>query len=331
MALPILAGALVGGGLGAAAGAGLLGSTIAGVVGSTAAGAIGGAVIGGGFGATIHGTGKAAEAAEEQAELVNEAAQRQFEYNTEMWNMSKDKILADRDHAAEVIAAQERNEGKIAAWRDATNLQQYNQDMLIHNREQTSLNEQYIKSNEIHGLQVTFNDIAAQAANENEYRKLLEINAESAFDVQEQSLERLRAEGKERARGRSGRSTGKIQQSTMADYGRQVAMINESLESAGRNTRAVLKEIKRDKFSADLAAYAQKMLHPGELPEPIVPFATPMAEFMYPREVIEADYGPAPVLGATMSPSAAHSQVWGTGIAGIAGSALSLGASFLKR
>ena len=117
----------------------------------------------------------------------------------------------------------------------------------------------------------------------------------------------------------------------MADYGRQVAMINESLESAGRNTRAVLKEIKRDKFSADLAAYAQKMLHPGELPEPIVPFATPMAEFMYPREVLEADYGPAPVLGATMSPSAAHSQVWGTGIAGIAGQALSIGSSFIPK
>lgn len=323
MALPILAGLAIGGGLGAAAG-------VAGIAGLTATtGAIAGAVIGGGVGATVHGTGKAAEAAEEQAELVNEAAQRQFEYNTEMWNMSKDKILADRDHAAEVIAAQERNEGKIAAWRDATNLQQYNQELLIHEKEQTSINEQYNKSNEIYGVQVTFNDIAAQAANENEYRKLLEINAESAFDVQEQSLERLRAEGKERARGRSGRSTGKIQQSTMADYGRQVAMINESLESAGRNTRAVLKEIKRDKFSADLAAYAQKMLHPGELPEPIVPFATPMAEFMYPREVLEADYGPAPVLGATMSPSAAHSQVWGTGIAGIAGSAMSIGASLI--
>ena len=323
MALPILAGLAIGGGLGAAAG-------VAGIAGLTATtGAIAGAVIGGGVGATVHGTGKAAEAAEEQAELVNEAAQRQFEYNTEMWNMSKDKILADRDHAAEVIATQERNEGKIAAWRDATNLQQYNQELLIHEKEQTSINEQYNKSNEIYGVQVTFNDIAAQAANENEYRKLLEINAESAFDVQEQSLERLRAEGKERARGRSGRSTGKIQQSTMADYGRQVAMINESLESAGRNTRAVLKEIKRDKFSADLAAYAQKMLHPGELPEPIVPFATPMAEFMYPREVLEADYGPAPVLGATMSPSAAHSQVWGTGIAGIAGSAMSIGASLI--
>ena len=330
MALPVLIGA----GLGALAGssAAIVGAATLGTVTAAAVGTVlGGAAIGAAAGGMVHGTGQAAEAAEEQAELVNEAAQRQFEYNTEMWNMSKDKILADRDHAAEVIAAQERNEGKIAAWRDATNLQQYNQDMLIHNREQTSLNEQYIKSNEIYDVQVTFNDIAAQAANENEYRKLLEINAESAFDVQEQSLERLRAEGKERARGRSGRSTGKIQQSTMADYGRQVAMINESLESAGRNTRAVLKEIKRDKFSADLAAYAQKMLHPGELPEPIVPFATPMAEFIYPREVLEADYGPAPVLGAAMSPSAAHSQVWGTGIAGIAGSALSLGASFLKR
>ena len=83
---------------------------------------------------------------------------------------------------------------------------------------------------------------------------------------------------------------------------------------------SVLKEIVRDEESADLAAYAQKMLDPGVLPTPIVPFKTPMAEFVYPRVLGEFDFGPRPVLGGYMSPSAAANQVWGATISGIAGS-----------
>ena len=61
------------------------------------------------------------------------------------------------------------------------------------------------------------------------------------------------------------------------------------------------------------------MLDPGVLPEPIKPFATPMAEFLYPREIGEYDFGPEPVAGAYASPSAAANQVWGATISSIAG------------
>ena len=53
-------------------------------------------------------------------------------------------------------------------------------------------------------------------------------------------------EGKLRAQGSSGRSASKAVQSNMADYGRQMEMLNASLDSSGRNTRAVLEEIIRD-------------------------------------------------------------------------------------
>ena len=125
--------------------------------------------------------------------------------------------------------------------------------------------------------------------------------------------------------GQNGRSVTKTTQATLADYGRQLAMLEESMSSAGRNTKAILAEIAQDKTSADLAAWAQKMLDPGVLPEPIVPFATPMAQMQYPREFVEGDFGPQPVLGGYTSPSAAANQVWGStisGIAGIAGSAI---------
>ena len=100
-----------------------------------------------------------------------------------------------------------------------------------------------------------------------------------------------------------------------AKFLRNEAMINESLESAGRNARNVIKDISRDKEAANLAAWAKKMLEPGVLPDVIKPIDTPIAEFQEPREVQEFDYGPEPVLGAMASPSAAASQVWGQGLA----------------
>ena len=315
MALPILAGAALGAIGGAAAG--------------ISSGIAIGAVIGGGIGASIHGTGQAADAASEQAQLYNEAAGRQLDYNTDLWEMQKDKIDADREQAVDVINNKSENEQTYATYQDTINTNKYLYDLQIRNQKQTSLNEQYLKSEVMYGLQNTLNYRSAEAAQDNEIRKLQEIKKEAAFDKQEQDIERLLAEGRIRARGQEGRSVGKTYQATVADYGRQAAQLAESIMDAGRNSRAVLEEIARDKKAADLAAFAKKMLHPGELPEPIQPLATPLTEWILPREVAEFDYGPAPTLGATMSPSAAASQVWGQGIASLGSMAFSAATPFI--
>ena len=268
---------------------------------------------------SLFGASKASSAAAEQASLQNEAAIRKLGYDTENWELTKEKILADRQHAVESIDIQAANEQKVAQYQDAVNLQQYNYDMMIRNREQASLNQQFIRSDDIFKKQLTLNALSAQTGEDAEARKLQEIRAEAAFNKQEAALEQLRAQDELRARGVSGRSAAKAGQATLADFGRQMAMINESVDSAGRNARAVLKEIANDKASANLAAYAQKMLDPGILPSPIVPFQTPTATFLYPREFTEGDFGPQPVLGAWASPSAASNKVWGTAISGIAG------------
>ena len=88
---------------------------------------------------------------------------------------------------------------------------------------------------------------------------------------------------------------------------------------AERNTASVLAEIARDQEAADMAAWAQKMLDPGELPLPLEPLATPIADFLLPRAIEEFDFGPQPVKGAMRDPSAAAGQVWGNTITGIAG------------
>ena len=269
----------------------------------------------------IFGSRSASNAAREQARLANEASQRRLWYDTELWEMDAHRLVANHQFGIDELEAKARNEGRIAQWKDAVNIQRYNYDMKIRNREQRSLNQQFLRSDDIYSKQTSLNAMAARAGAEDELRKYQETHAEASFDQQEADLTRLQAEGKARARGASGRSKAKFQQSIEADFGRQMAMLNESMSSAGRNSRAVLQEIQRDKISADLTAYASKMLDPGVLPEPLVPFATPLAEYIMPRKLGEYDFGPEPVLGGYTSPNAAAAQVWGSSIQGIANSA----------
>ena len=269
---------------------------------------------------SIIGGNKAAKAAKSQVDANNAATEAQYEYDLELHEMNQNKIIADREEAIIAIETRAKNEGKRAAYLDAVAKSKYNYDMLIRNQEQTSLNQQYLKSNDIYEVQTGLNAVSEKQAIDDELRKYQEIRAEASFDIQEQRIERLRAEGEFRAKGISGRSANKAQQITGADFGRMIAQINEATSAAGRNSRAVLKEIATDRISADLAAEAAKMLAPGELPEPIKPFATPMADYIYPRELEDFDFGPEPVKGAMYSRSAAADQVWGQTISSVAGS-----------
>ena len=286
-----------------------------------AAVSIGGAIIGG---------NKAASAAKEETNARNAQTEIQYQYDTELWEMARDRIIEDRYHAAQEIAQKAENEQAVAEYRDATSLANYGYQLQIRNREQRSLDSQYLKSSQIYGLQTTLNADTARDARENELVKLQEIKAEAAFDLQEQRVEQMQAEGKARARGVTGRSAGKVEQASAADLGRQMAMLSESMESADRNTKAVLKQIQREKVSSDLSAYANRMLEPGTLPEVIAPFQTPVAEWLMPRELLEADFGPRPIKGAMASASAASNRVWGSTITGIAGTAGSLASDLYK-
>ena len=317
MPLPLIAGAVLGG----VGGAALAGTAVGTALGITTAvgGAVAGGLLGGSVGAQIHATGQAAEAAREQARLSNEATDRQWAYDMDLWDMTKERIIADRTFATEEIATKAQNERTLAEYKDATNLANYGYQLQIRNREQQSLNNQYIRSNNIYGAQTTMNAVSAKAAEEDELRSLQETKAKASFQLQEDRVEQMQAEGRLRARGAAGRSASKVVQATMADHGRHIAMLNESLEAADRNTKSVLKAIQRDKTSADLSAYAAKMLDPGVLPEVVAPFQTPLAEYLDPRELTDADFGPRPVPGARVSGSAASSRIWANTITGIAG------------
>ena len=125
-----------------------------------------------GIGASLWGTHQASNAAKDQAEAQNEAALAQYGYNLEKYELDKDKIDADREHALDLYEIRLRNEQKSAQWRDDINNQKYLYDLQIRNQQQSSLDTQFAKSNKLYGYQTTLNEQVADAALENELIKL---------------------------------------------------------------------------------------------------------------------------------------------------------------
>tara|TARA_B100001029_G_scaffold177222_1_gene181493 strand:+ start:651 stop:1538 length:888 start_codon:yes stop_codon:yes gene_type:complete len=276
-----------------------------------------GPLIGGAI--SLIGGSKQASAARRSAEAQNEAAERQFEYNKEAYEMRKDRLDRDRAHAVEEIGIRAANEAKVAAFKDASAMDQYNYQLQIRNKQQDTNEKMFKKSEDIYQNQMSINSMAEQRGVDDENRKLEEIYAEAAFDKEAAYLDSMEAEGKMRARGVVGRSADKLAQATAFQTGKKLTMLNLSLDNAEAASNSVLQGIKIDKNIADLNAFAAKMLDPGVLPMPVQPLKTPMATYIYPPALQEFDYGPEPVMGATVDAGAASSGIWGSAIAGIAG------------
>ena len=274
-----------------------------------------------GIGSSIISGNKQAAAGRKQAQAQNDAVDRQYGYDVEAYNMNNARLQAQWAYTNESIRLKERNEAKLADYQDAVAEQRYNYDLTIRDQRQASLDQQFLKSEDIYNRQVSLNSRTAHDARTDELEALQEIEREAAFENQDLLIQTLLNEGKYRARGVSGRSASKIAQTFIATRGRQQAILTETVMSGRRNTRSALKEIARDKYGADLAAEAQRMLEPGELPMPLRPLPTPRADFMYPQPLQPYDFGPEPVAGAYANVSAASDMGWATAMSGIASAA----------
>lgn len=272
-----------------------------------------------GVGSSIFGGLKGASAARRQAELQNEAMMRQYQYDIKRWNMSKHKLIADRAQAVEEITIQKRNQNKQLDYTDAMNARQYQYDLQIRNSQQQSLNDQFTRSEDIYASQTDLNAMSAQTAYEEERNALNDIRTELIFDRKDAYLDSLIKEGQLRAMGMQGRSARKGYQVTASDFGRQITQLNLAFAGAGRNSRAAMAAIANDYASADLAAYAERMLAPGEIPLPLEQMKVVRPEFAMPRALGSYDFGPAPVMGGWTDPSAAAGRVWGQTISSIGG------------
>jgi len=257
-----------------------------------------------------------------QDSAAREAQARQDRYNRQAWRMNKRSMMADYRYQKRGVNIARQNEEMLGAYKDATNLQDWQYALKIQDYEYRSQMRQYAKSEQIYGQQLTFNNMAAAAAREAEYRRLEDATNEIAFQNQDIVIKAMESEGAAAVKGQQGRSANKSEQAIVASLGRNQAILAESLISARGETKAALQKIAADKYGADIAAEAARMLKPERLPQPPKPLTTPRAIFQDPRRPRNFDFGPRPVSGAVASslPGAVISGIAdiGSGIAGLA-------------
>jgi len=267
--------------------------------------------IGGLFGAS------AQKSQQDQArELQQKAINRQFRYNKQRDRFDWQETKANYNFLKDGIQIQRDNEEHLASYRDATNLQDYNYRLQIQNFEYNQQMRMYNKSEQLYRQQRNFNSQAAALAYQAENRRLQETFQEAAFNNQDLLVQLLQEEGKAAARGQAGRSAGKGLQSVIASYGRNQAVIAESLVSAERQSTANLRDIDLAKYGADLSAEANRMLRPERLPTLPAPIATPRAVFQDPRKPKRP---PKPIKMVNTVQGGSSMPVWNAAISGIAG------------
>jgi hypothetical protein len=240
-----------------------------------------------------------------QADAQNEAIENQYAYDKKDWQYGKKAITADYKHNRKQWRMNIRNDKTVSKWKDKTNLQDWKYNLKIQDYEYSSQMRQYNKSNEIADQQLTFNAMAQKVANEAEYRKLEDSTKEIAFQNQDLIIKAVQAEGAAAVKGQQGRSADKAGQAELASLGRNQAILAESLLSVRADTGAAMKKIATDKFGADLAANAARMLKPERLPRPPKPLRTPRTKFLKPRRPEKYDFGPKPIKGAKASSTGA--------------------------
>ena len=211
----------------------------------------------------LYGAKKSSDAAKDAQQDRNEAVGAQYEYDKQAWQMQKDAAIADREYAVQEIEMRAKQEGQLAAYKDAQQQQSYNYNLQIRNQQQDTNERMYAKSEDIYYNQLGVNAMEEREARLNEKRKLKEINTEDLYAKQDAMIEAMQAEGTIRARGVTGRTADKLSTTAALQAATKMTLLDLSLDNATIESNSTLRAISRDRTVADLNAYAARMLDPG--------------------------------------------------------------------
>ena len=98
----------------------------------------------------IYGANKQANAQRDAQQSRNDATAAQYEYDKQAWQMQKDAAIADREYAVQEIEMRAKQEGQLAAYKDAQQQQSYNYNLQIRNQQQDTNERMYAKSEDIY-------------------------------------------------------------------------------------------------------------------------------------------------------------------------------------
>lgn len=220
---------------------------------------------------------------------------KQYEADTDRWRYDVATINQNWQFILDQNAVARQNEESRLSYMERSQQLAYRDQLAIRDYEYQNQMRQFQQSERIYGMQLQFNNMAAQSARESENRRFQEILTGMAFDQQDMLVKMLQEEGQIQASGASGRSAGKVLASAVASYGRNQAILAESLVSAKKETKAARRQIELEKYGADLNANARRMLAPIKAPAPSAPLAMPRPVILDPPKPIMP---PRPIRGA---------------------------------
>jgi hypothetical protein len=243
-------------------------------------------------------TGSSAQSSARAAE--QRRIENQYRYDTKNWRFNWRNAKRDYNYRLEETGVARSNQEQNLRYMEQTALRDYQYNLAIRDYDYKNQLRQYNESERIYGLQLGFNNQAAQMAMANEERRFNEIMTGMAFEQQDMLVKMLQEEGEIQARGQSGRSAAKSVGAALASYGRNQAVLAESLLSAQRESSATKRQIGLDKYGADLNAQSRRMLKPLLAPAPMAPLKMPRATILDP---LKPKKPPKPIKGTNTMPS----------------------------
>lgn len=230
-------------------------------------------------------SGLSARSSAKKARNAEEAfLQKKYaEYDLPMWNMNKDKLVAQRDEIIRSIELQQRNEQARADFQDANNLRNYQHSLKIRDLK-------YKNDLELKQRSDFFTNKAIESGIAQQQREEFTTRQQYAFENEENIVASIVAKGEAAATSQTGRSAVKAMQSMMADEGRQVAIMTENMVNARIDGRMRLNDFL-------IQQEAGRMLQPSKGIKPLKPLKTPVSEYQLPRALEEFDFGPQPIPG----------------------------------
>ena len=232
---------------------------------------------------------------EAQKRASEEAARLTNEYNARVFTADKENYRRQREYE----------------WTTAVKSWQYNSEIQDYQYAQTA--KQYLSSVENTQQQLTYNSFAAMEAQAQEQASLAEILNSAAFQQEGMLIESLQNEGRA-ALLQAGGSRAKALQSTIAEQGRNAAILSASLMSAGMQSQRNMRDIEMGRYADDLKARNAMMIEPESLPDIPQPIKAPERIFVEPMQAT-ASFIPAPIRQSTFAPLI-------SGVAGAAQSAM---------
>lgn len=158
---------------------------------------------------------------------------------------------------------QYQNQNAQVAAANKANIKNYKYQLKM--RERAWDRERYMYGMQVHEYknQLTENNSAAQRAYASEQRKLNEVYTGAALSNQAMAVDLLKSSGRQAAKGYvSGKSADRIDAAMISAFGRNQAVLAESLTSARQSAKLTSNNIRAELMNANRQAYSQVAINP---------------------------------------------------------------------